>query len=244
MSMGNPFDPMYGWRVDPDNRQDRSNGPVITRKMTPEEMKKYGIAEKVEDEDMKKYGFEESKILEICREYGTGKEAAKEIAAFYGCPEKSAWNQIYLKKIRQKLKEEAEGMIKNAVQEEKQASDINSHEGHVEVTQPIPQDIIDEVEEQVIEKAKESLQQLTADVDEMMEMVPAGDNINHPVHYTTGKIEVIEYLQEKLTPEMFEGFCVGNALKYLSRYRLKGGLEDLKKAEWYLNRIIKVKESA
>jgi hypothetical protein len=42
---------------------------------------------------------------------------------------------------------------------------------------------------------------------------------------------------------MFEGFCVGNALKYLSRYRMKGGTEDLKKAKWYLEKIIGIRES-
>ena len=68
------------------------------------------------------------------------------------------------------------------------------------------------------------------------------DNINHPAHYTTGKIEVIEYIQDKLTPEQFEGYCIGNVLKYISRYRYKGGLEDLKKGQWYLNRLIQTAE--
>ena len=68
------------------------------------------------------------------------------------------------------------------------------------------------------------------------------DNINHPAHYTTGKIEVIEYIQDKLTPEQFEGYCIGNVLKYISRYRHKGGLEDLKKGQWYLNKLIQTME--
>lgn len=68
------------------------------------------------------------------------------------------------------------------------------------------------------------------------------DNVNHPAHYTTGEIEVIDYIQDKLTPEQFEGYCVGNILKYVSRYRYKGGLEDLKKGQWYLNRLIQTAE--
>lgn len=64
------------------------------------------------------------------------------------------------------------------------------------------------------------------------------DNVNHPAHYTSTKIET----QDKLTPEAFEGFCVGNVLKYLTRYRQKNGVEDLKKARWYLDKIIGVKE--
>lgn len=63
-------------------------------------------------------------------------------------------------------------------------------------------------------------------------------NVNNPTHYTTGEIEVIDYIQDKLTTEQFEGYCVGNIMKYVSRYRHKGGVEDLKKARWYLNRLI------
>jgi len=75
-----------------------------------------------------------------------------------------------------------------------------------------------------------------------MEMVP--ESINHPAHYNTGTIEVIDFIQDKLTPEEFEGFCKGVILQYVSRCRLKGGIEDLKKAQWYLTRIISVKGTA
>lgn len=64
------------------------------------------------------------------------------------------------------------------------------------------------------------------------------DNINRPSHYNTGDIEVIDYIKDKLTPEQYEGFLVGNVLKYISRYRHKGGVEDLKKAQWYLRRAV------
>lgn len=66
------------------------------------------------------------------------------------------------------------------------------------------------------------------------------DAVNHPSHYTSGKIEVIEYIEDRLTPEQLEGYYVGNILKYLSRYRLKNGAEDLKKAQ--LDRLISIKE--
>lgn len=68
------------------------------------------------------------------------------------------------------------------------------------------------------------------------------DNVNHPNHYTAGKIEVIDILQDALTPEEFHGFCLGNVLKYVLRHRFKNGVEDLKKASWYLNRDIKARE--
>lgn len=64
------------------------------------------------------------------------------------------------------------------------------------------------------------------------------DNVNHPSHYKSGKFETIDIIEDKTTPEMFEGFCIGNVLKYVTRYRGKNGIEDLKKAEWYLKKII------
>lgn len=63
------------------------------------------------------------------------------------------------------------------------------------------------------------------------------DNVNHPSHYTQG-IEVIDILKDKLTPEQFDGFCLGNILKYTMRARHKNGMEDLKKAQWYLDALI------
>jgi hypothetical protein len=63
------------------------------------------------------------------------------------------------------------------------------------------------------------------------------DNINSPVHYTSGGIECIEAIRAALTPEEFRGFCKGNVIKYVWRERLKGGDESLKKAEWYLKRL-------
>jgi hypothetical protein len=68
------------------------------------------------------------------------------------------------------------------------------------------------------------------------------DNVNQPSHYV-GQIETIDYLKDKLTQEQFEGFCVGNVLKYVSRYKKKNGIEDLKKAKWYLTKIIETMEN-
>src|SRR5437868_4413183 len=64
------------------------------------------------------------------------------------------------------------------------------------------------------------------------------DPVSHPDHYTAGGIETIDILKAKLTPEQFEGFLLGNILKYLTRARHKNGVEDLKKARWYLERLI------
>lgn len=67
------------------------------------------------------------------------------------------------------------------------------------------------------------------------------DNVNYPIHYM-GKVEVIDYIEDKLTPEQFEGYLVGNVMKYMSRYQKKNGLEDLKKGSWYLNKLINTLE--
>ena len=67
------------------------------------------------------------------------------------------------------------------------------------------------------------------------------EKVNHPSHYNIGKIETIDYLKEL---GVAEDFCIGNALKYISRYKHKGKpLEDLKKAEWYLRYVISMLEN-
>lgn len=62
------------------------------------------------------------------------------------------------------------------------------------------------------------------------------DNIN-PEHYK-GEIETFDYLMDKLTEEELSGFCKGNIIKYVTREKHKGGVEDLKKARWYLEKLI------
>lgn len=65
------------------------------------------------------------------------------------------------------------------------------------------------------------------------------DMINHPPHYTVGGIETIDYMKAKSTTEEFRGHLRLTALKYLSRMGHKDdSLKDLKKAQWYLNRLI------
>lgn len=68
------------------------------------------------------------------------------------------------------------------------------------------------------------------------------DNVKAPSHYTQGKYETIDIVRETLGKERFEGFCVGNILKYVIRYQHKNGLEDLEKAEVYLKWAIEVLE--
>ncbi len=66
--------------------------------------------------------------------------------------------------------------------------------------------------------------------------------INHPSHYDTGRYECIEVMEEALGREAVKAFCTCNAFKYLYRHKRKNGLEDLKKARWYLNKAIEMTE--
>ena len=76
------------------------------------------------------------------------------------------------------------------------------------------------------------------------------DPVN-PEHYRQGGIECIDAIEAALTPEEFQGYCKGNAMKYIWRAGEKGSeIQDLKKAIWYLeceiNRIqgATIKQSA
>jgi len=66
----------------------------------------------------------------------------------------------------------------------------------------------------------------------------ASSKVDHPTHYTAGNIECIEAIEEQLTPEELRGYYKGNAAKYIWREQHKGSLEDIKKARWYLDRLI------
>ena len=70
------------------------------------------------------------------------------------------------------------------------------------------------------------------------------DAIN-PDHYKHGGIETIEYIRAKMSKEEFYGYIKGNAMKYISRVdkksdKLLDKIEDLKKAQWYIERMIQV----
>lgn len=68
--------------------------------------------------------------------------------------------------------------------------------------------------------------------------VKAGDSVEHPLHYTQNGIECIEAIKASMTSDGFMDYCKGNVIKYLWRWRDKGGVEDLEKARVYLNWMI------
>lgn len=67
------------------------------------------------------------------------------------------------------------------------------------------------------------------------------DNVNNPSHYTAGGIETLDYIKAKVKD--YPSYAAGNILKYVSRYEHKNGIEDLKKAQFYLNDLIEWMES-
>ena len=69
------------------------------------------------------------------------------------------------------------------------------------------------------------------------------DPVNQPEHYTASSIECIEAIEAQLSPEEYKGFLKGNVAKYVWREKKKGGTESLKKARWYLDRLIALEQT-
>lgn len=86
------------------------------------------------------------------------------------------------------------------------------------------------------EEHKELMETMYKAIKESEEKLSGYDNVNHPSHYTDGKIEVIDFIEDKNL-----NFHRGNAVKYIARAGKKDPakeIEDLEKAVWYLNREI------
>jgi predicted transcriptional regulator len=67
--------------------------------------------------------------------------------------------------------------------------------------------------------------------------IKASEKVNSPAHYNSGSVECIDAIESMLTKEEFIGFLRGNILKYQWRYKQKNGSEDLKKAQWYFDKL-------
>ncbi len=77
---------------------------------------------------------------------------------------------------------------------------------------------------------------------EFLEELKENDKVNHPSHYqTAGGIEVIEYIASLLGDNV-KFYHLGNVIKYVSRFDKKNGVEDLKKARFYLNKMIEMED--
>lgn len=70
------------------------------------------------------------------------------------------------------------------------------------------------------------------------------DAVQHPLHYNQGGVECIDAIKAATVNKRgIEAVCVANVIKYLFRYETKNGLEDVKKAAWYIDRLIKELEA-
>jgi hypothetical protein len=70
-------------------------------------------------------------------------------------------------------------------------------------------------------------------------LLPRFDPVDKPEHYNSGKVECIEAIKASMSEEEYKGYLKGNTIKYLWRYQYKGKpVQDLKKAQWYLNKLI------
>ena len=91
---------------------------------------------------------------------------------------------------------------------------------------------VEPVAQTIAEKVVQTIEQSEV---KTIELPKKEDVINHPSHYTRGKIEVIDFIEDQQLP-----YHLGNVIKYVARAGYKGDkLEDLKKARWYLDRYIK-----
>lgn len=68
------------------------------------------------------------------------------------------------------------------------------------------------------------------------------DNVNSPSHYKQNGKETIDTIKDSMSNEEFAGYLKGNIQKYLARFKFKNGVEDLKKARWYLDKLISENE--
>ena len=82
------------------------------------------------------------------------------------------------------------------------------------------------------------------DEDSCCNKEPNVNMVNHPVHYNQGGIECIDAIKAATVSKTgIEAVCTANAIKYLWRYEEKNGIEDVKKARWYIDRLIKELEN-
>ena len=78
-------------------------------------------------------------------------------------------------------------------------------------------------------KATEEISMLAREIED--------SNVNHPSHYNQTGVECIDAIKASLG-DGYQDYCKGNVMKYLWRYKYKNGIEDLKKAQWYLKSMV------
>ena len=97
-------------------------------------------------------------------------------------------------------------------------------------------------EEDLTDEDYEKAIQLLETNKETEEIFAGFDVVERPAHYTKTSIECIDAMRETQGDEAVKAFCVCNAFKYLWRHNRKNGDEDIKKANWYLNKAVEIME--
>ena len=94
-----------------------------------------------------------------------------------------------------------------------------------------------EIEDKTKEQKVKYLSGVKKQAQEQSDHKQTLDMVNSPPHYNENGIETIDAIRA-MTDDGYEYYLQGNIMKYLWRYRYKNGVEDLKKAEWYLSKLI------
>lgn len=115
--------------------------------------------------------------------------------------------------------------------------DVNSK--HKEITLPELRAMVEQEQDEPFLTPETTLNDQYAEIEKVRQ-----DMVNHPNHYTQGKVECIDALESATIGKSgIEAVCVANVIKYLWRYEQKNGLEDVKKAQFYLNRLVATLEN-
>lgn len=107
------------------------------------------------------------------------------------------------------------------------------------VATPSVQKILQSMEEDVRELIKMQNHSENADTKRkiiIFDSSKTSNMVNHPSHYKGNKFECIDVILDTFSKEEVEAFCKLNAFKYLYRANKKNGMEDMKKAEWYIKK--------
>ena len=121
----------------------------------------------------------------------------------------------------------------------------NSYDEQVDIFTDDNGCVFDEMDEQMVKKIYGWYKELDPAACENSEVEccnkePNVDMVNHPSHYTQGGIECIDALKAATVSKTgIEAVCTANVIKYLWRYEEKNGIEDVKKARWYIDRLIR-----
>ena len=99
-----------------------------------------------------------------------------------------------------------------------------------------------ECKETSLNTFKQMLESLASDTQKQAISDKTSDNVNHPNHYNTNKYECIDEMIAVFGAEDVKAFCKCNAWKYRYRSNSKNGEEDLKKADWYLGKLMELQE--